>query len=585
LRPLIDEALVSAPAADAGAGPLPTPVLFHTHGIGSVDFSSMAPRDLEEVERLARARGVRILPTVFLRRSHLAGLRDVMQEHCDGRARGRYEHVLGFGMEGPLLGLLGGVPPAGCWTPTPDEWAQLAEFGELGLRYVVMAPDGARLEDEIEPGTSFRDVVDAFYTHGVKLALGHFRHDDPAESARRTERLIDYVQQRYGPSPELLITDHLFNDMPRAFTHAWRTPEQRRNRRRELDAFLAHAWTEESLERLLGPVPAVLLKAAAADRLRPTLNFDGDHVDLAICQRTVEFLGPERLIAITDDTERLEMAGESLHRREWSSLLFRDDGKVAAGSSGIAVQLRNIRSLGLTAEDAVNLVARVPQAVLEAPVGPAAGADRTALVTEDGAAELSRAYLLELADALAGVNAPALGTLVSTVVRAVQRRRTVIVAGNGGSATAAAHMASDWSRAAAHSNMSPARIVSLGDNVASTTGLANDVGFEDALAHQVRVVGGPGDLLVLLSVSGASPNLVRAASAAREAGLEVVALVGQPGPLIAHADGWASIGIGDYGLVEDLQLSVNHIVVRALSAGALPGLCSAAELPRVGVAG
>jgi D-sedoheptulose 7-phosphate isomerase len=84
----------------------------------------------------------------------------------------------------------------------------------------------------------------------------------------------------------------------------------------------------------------------------------------------------------------------------------------------------------------------------------------------------------------------------------------------------------------------------------------------------------PGDLLVLLSVSGASPNLLSVAQAAASAGVEVVALVGQPGPLVDIAHHWAAIGVGDYGLVEDLQVAVNHMVVRALSSGTLPGDCA-----------
>jgi len=561
-------------------------VLFHTHGIGGIDFSSMEPGDLSKVNELAAARGIYLVPTIFLRREFGAQFRRVLAEYAAGRRAGAYDHILGFGVEGPLLGSSGGVPEAGCWRPDAGEWMELAELGTLGLSYIVMAPDAMDLTDELESGLVFRDVIDAFYLNGVKLALGHFRHDDAELSAHRTERVIDYIQARYGPSPLIVITDHLYNDMPRQFTHAWRTAEEKAGREAELKAFLANRWTASSLPSLLGPVPALLLRAAAEGRLTPALNFDGEHVDLEICRRTVEFLGPERIIAITDDTESAEMAGESLSKRPGSTLLFRDDGRVAAGSSGAVVQERNMRSIGIADADLASLLGGVAHSVLRAGArvprtvpgvgaggkrGTAAGADRAALVER---------YLGQLRQISAAVDTHSLGGLIGTVAEAIRSGRTVFVAGNGGSAAAAAHMVSDWSRAAARSGIKPARVSGLTDNLASLTGLANDVGFPQALAQRLLESGRPGDLLVVLSVSGASPNLVNLARAARDGGLGVTALLGQPGPVAELADPWAAIGAGDYGLVEDLQIAVNHMVVRALSDEVLPGLCPGSqELP------
>lgn len=193
-------------------------------------------------------------------------------------------------------------------------------------------------------------------------------------------------------------------------------------------------------------------------------------------------------------------------------------------------------------------------------------ADEYAALVED--------YLAELAQLTETVNARDVGRLVGAIVAAVRDHRTVFLAGNGGSAAAATHMVSDWSRAAASAGVRPVRIAGLADNMATVTGFANDMGYTDALALALQVGAEPGDLLVLLSVSGASPNLVSVARAAASAGLEVVALVGQRGPLTDIAHHWAAIGVGDYGLVEDLQVAVNHMVVRALSSGTLPGACA-----------
>jgi phosphoheptose isomerase/N-acetylglucosamine-6-phosphate deacetylase len=568
----------------------PGPVLFHTHGIGEIDFSSMSPASLTEINDLAEARGVHLVPTIFMRREFGDQFRRVLTEYAIGRVDGLFERILGFGIEGPLLGSSGGVPQAGCWTPSAEEWVGLAELGELGLSYIVMAPDAMELTDELEPGMFFRDVIDAFYRSGVKLALGHFQHDDPERSARRTERVIDYIQARYGPSPAIVITDHLYNDMPRNFIHAWRTPEEKARRDAEIEEFLADEWTDSSLVELLGPVPATLLRAAAQGRLTPTLNFDGEHVDLEVCRLTVEYLGSKRLIAITDDTESAEMAGESLSRHPGSTLLFRADGRVAAGSSGAAVQEQNIRSIGLGETDLLNLRGAVAHSVLS--IGAVAREMPAALAgpEQDGQQEevpsaLAAHYLLELKRVAATVDPDALGRLIGVVVKAMRSGRAVFVAGNGGSAATAAHMVSDWSRAASRSGIAPARVSGLTDNLASLTGLANDLGYQEALAQRLLESGQAGDLLVILSVSGASVNLLNLAHAARGAGLEVAALLGRPGPVTRIADPWAAVGVGDYGLVEDLHGAVNHMVVRALSDGALPGLCPGEAAPATSLSG
>lgn len=323
------------------------PVLFHVHGIGPHDFSSMLPDALGAVDALAAERGVDVVPTVFLRREYIDTFTDVVTAWSAGRERGELGHILGFGMEGPLLGTSGGVPPAGCWMPDTQMWSRIAALGDHGLRYVVIAPDAVELDGLVGAGLTFAALIEMFYQHGVRLALGHFRHEDPWESARRTQDVIDFVERLTDGQRDALVTDHLFNDMPRAFQHAWRTAEERDRRDDELTAFLAKEWTADTLDHVLGPVPAVIVTAARAGRILPMLNFDGDHVDLEVCRRTVEYVGADRLIAITDHIEVLEMAGERLVSAEASSLRLRSDGRVAAGSTNIDGQTRNMRSMGL----------------------------------------------------------------------------------------------------------------------------------------------------------------------------------------------------------------------------------------------
>jgi N-acetylglucosamine-6-phosphate deacetylase len=139
--------------------------------------------------------------------------------------------------------------------------------------------------------------------------------------------------------------------MPRNFKHAWRSPDEQERRDVELSSFLAYQWEEPSLETLLGHVPATMLNLAKQGALCPALNLDGEHVDLDICQRAIEYAGAENLIGMTDNIEMMSMAGEALHLRPGTSLRHRDDGAVAAGGLGLESQIDNARSIGLTRQE------------------------------------------------------------------------------------------------------------------------------------------------------------------------------------------------------------------------------------------
>ncbi|MFI1357957.1 SIS domain-containing protein [Streptomyces sp. NPDC020898] len=176
-------------------------------------------------------------------------------------------------------------------------------------------------------------------------------------------------------------------------------------------------------------------------------------------------------------------------------------------------------------------------------------------------------YLRHLADGALLVDAKAVGDVAACVVETISTGRTVFVAGNGGSACTADHMACDWAVSALRAGHRVARVISLSGSSAYVTALANDIDFTEVFAQQVRAIGAEDDLLVLLSVSGDSPNLVQAAKAAQERGLTVVALLGNAGTLAQHCDLVVEAGAGDYGLAEDLHLALNHAMVRIFRAG------------------
>jgi D-sedoheptulose 7-phosphate isomerase len=196
------------------------------------------------------------------------------------------------------------------------------------------------------------------------------------------------------------------------------------------------------------------------------------------------------------------------------------------------------------------------------------GTPAETLTAGAGHARTVSQYLEELAAHAARMDVRDVADFTALVVDTLRGGNAVFVVGNGGSASTAGHMTCDWTNACARANLPHANVVNLAEGVATLTALANDIAYEEVFSRQLALRGKPGDLLVLLSVSGNSPNLLEAARHAQLSGMKVAGLLGNSGALGPYCDALSVFGGGDYGLTEDLHLAVNHIVVRALAGGA-----------------
>jgi D-sedoheptulose 7-phosphate isomerase len=137
--------------------------------------------------------------------------------------------------------------------------------------------------------------------------------------------------------------------------------------------------------------------------------------------------------------------------------------------------------------------------------------------------------------------------------------RLVAVAGNGGSAATAEHLVADWVK------QGGLRVLDFCGGAPLLMALANDEGFEAVFAAQVEHNLAGGDVLVLLSTSGRSPNLLRAAMAARRRAVTVVALTGRQGSALgALADLELCADADAPEVAEDVHLSVGHAIARQL---------------------
>lgn len=158
----------------------------------------------------------------------------------------------------------------------------------------------------------------------------------------------------------------------------------------------------------------------------------------------------------------------------------------------------------------------------------------------------------------------AVATLIEKVRTVLKEDKQVFVFGNGGSAANASHFATDLGKGASDKLGKRFRVLSLNDNVSWMTALGNDYSYEDVFVGQLQNYGRPGDLVLTMSVSGNSPNCVKALDWANQHGLQTVALVGaKRGRLAEIAQQAIVINDTHYGRVEDAHMGICHILCYA----------------------
>src|SRR2546421_1034100 len=175
-------------------------------------------------------------------------------------------------------------------------------------------------------------------------------------------------------------------------------------------------------------------------------------------------------------------------------------------------------------------------------------------------------YLSGMRELLERIDTADLAACVDALWRAWQRERTVFIVGNGGSAATASHLACDLAKQTQVPDRAPLRAHSLTDNLALMTAFANDVDYGQVFAEQLRIHCRPGDLLVCVSCSGNSPNVLAAIEAARSYGLRVIGFGGfDGGRMRGLCDPYVHVPSFEYGLVESAHVVIAHCVSALLA--------------------
>ena len=168
--------------------------------------------------------------------------------------------------------------------------------------------------------------------------------------------------------------------------------------------------------------------------------------------------------------------------------------------------------------------------------------------------------LAVLAAAMAG-QSEAIARLADRYVRALRAGGTLFFAGNGGSAAHAQHIATEYVVRLGRTRR-PFRALALSVDTSVVTAAGNDLGFAEVFARQIEALEGPADVVILISTSGQSANLIRAAEAARRVGATVVALLGRDGGALAGlCDEVVIVPSEDTSRIQELQLAIDHTIV------------------------
>jgi D-sedoheptulose 7-phosphate isomerase len=170
-------------------------------------------------------------------------------------------------------------------------------------------------------------------------------------------------------------------------------------------------------------------------------------------------------------------------------------------------------------------------------------------------------YLGELRAVIDELPGDRLSAFGEMLYHAYRNEKQVFILGNGGSASTASHMAADLAKNTIRPNMRRFRVLSLNDNAALLTALANDLGYENVFSEQLKNLIQPGDLLIAISASGNSENVLEAIRYTQRRWGLTVGLLGFEGGAAADLVDLAIVVPSDhYGVVEDVHLIINHIV-------------------------
>lgn len=174
-------------------------------------------------------------------------------------------------------------------------------------------------------------------------------------------------------------------------------------------------------------------------------------------------------------------------------------------------------------------------------------------------------YIAQHANVFNSMDLEAVQKCIDLITKTISNDKKIITCGNGGSASTASHYITDWNKMYNIATGKKLRGLSLVDNVGLISAYGNDISYDEVFAGQIDALMDEGDLLVVVSGSGNSPNILKAIEAARRARGNVLGVLGYDGgramPMcdeVFHAPSW------DMQICEDIHLSFGHLVMKTI---------------------
>jgi D-sedoheptulose 7-phosphate isomerase len=175
-------------------------------------------------------------------------------------------------------------------------------------------------------------------------------------------------------------------------------------------------------------------------------------------------------------------------------------------------------------------------------------------------------YKNGIKSALSSLNEDSIVKVSEILLLTREKKSRIFLAGNGGSASTASHLATDLMFSSKLVNPG-LKVMNLTDNSAMLTATGNDLGYENTFSRQLTNLGDSGDVMILISASGNSPNLLQCVDFCKAKGIHIIGFTGfDGGALLKLVDTAIHIPtpIGSYGIVEDMHMMVGHIITEKL---------------------
>ena len=176
-------------------------------------------------------------------------------------------------------------------------------------------------------------------------------------------------------------------------------------------------------------------------------------------------------------------------------------------------------------------------------------------------------YLQVLEKNLSALNIGQINQIVNVIKSAYDNGNTIFTMGNGGSGTTASHIVCDFNKGASANLIKKFKVMCLNDNVPSISAIANDISYDAIFKEQLKNFLRPGDIVIGISVSGNSGNIIRAIEYANHNGATTIGFCGFDGGKLKKTAKYSiHIKVDDMKVTEDIHSIISHIIMKMLSA-------------------